>query len=56
VVPSITLRSAEGGVVGAGFYLVGHTRHGKLARPQTVFLKLQGNKAYVIQDQPGQEW
>jgi hypothetical protein len=56
VVPSFTLTGLKGGDIAAGFYLVGRKGSGDISRPQTVYLRVRGSKAVLIQDLPGQEW
>lgn len=56
VVPSITLDHIHPMTFGAGFYLNGSIRGGRVNAPQTIELRVQGNRAVIINDQPGQEW
>lgn len=56
VVPSLTLDITSQGLVGAGFFIVGKTRGGRIADPQTVYMRLHGGTAQVTEDQPDQQW
>lgn len=56
VVPSITLDLLHPGTVGAGFYLNGTVRGGRVNSPLTVELRVTGGRATVVNDQPGEEW
>lgn len=56
VVPSITMDKLPSGELGAGFYLLGSARTGRINAPQTLYLRLRRRTAFVVRDQPGQEW
>lgn len=56
IVPSLTLDITSKGSLGAGFYLIGTTRKGRVKAPQTLYLRVQGTRASVVGDQPDQEW
>jgi hypothetical protein len=56
VVPSITLDRLHPHTFGAGFYLKGAVRGGRINAPLTLELRMRGSGAVVIADQPGQEW
>lgn len=56
VVPSVTLDVIRPSYIGAGFYVLGKTRKGRVNAPQTLYLQLTGNRAIVAADQPNQEW
>lgn len=56
VVPSITLDDVRPGYVGAGFYILGKSRLGRISAPETLYLRVHDGKAVVIADQPAQEW
>lgn len=57
VVPSFTLDNAtRSKYIGAGFYLLGKTRSGKLQAPETVYLQIRHGQAFIVDDQPGEEW
>lgn len=56
VVPSITLETLDSGEIGAGFYLQGKTRAGKVHQPETVYLDVGSRRARILHDQPLQEW
>lgn len=56
VTPSFTLATIRNGSLGAEFNIVGHTHHGDVKAPQTVYLALRAGRRVVVQDQPMQEW
>jgi hypothetical protein len=56
VVPSITLDHIHRKTFGAGFYLNGNIQGGRVNAPQTIELRVEGKRAVIINDQPGQEW
>lgn len=56
ITPSFTLSTIGGGRLGAEFNIVGHTHHGDVKAPQTVYLGSRGGTTIIIEDQPMQEW
>lgn len=56
ITPSFTLSRMPRGILGAEFNIVGHTHHGDVKAPQTVYLARRGGSTIIIQDQPMQEW
>lgn len=56
VVPSFTLDQLHPHIVGAGFYLNGNIRGGRVNAPQTIELRVTRTRAVIVNDQPGQEW
>ncbi len=56
VVPSFTLAQIHAKTFGAGFYLNGDIRGGRVNAPLTVELRVEGKRAVIVNDQPGQEW
>ncbi len=56
ITPSFTLSTLRSGQLGAEFNIVGHTHHGDVKAPQTVYLARRGGITVIIQDQPMQEW
>ena len=56
VTPSFTMSRLGNGNLGAEFNVVGHTHHGDVRAPQTVYLTVRSGATIVVQDQPMQEW
>lgn len=56
VTPSLTLGASVNRTLGVGLQLVGQTRGGSLRAPQTIYVRLHGDSATVVDDQPEQEW
>ena len=56
IVPSITLAVVSLGRIGAGFYVLGKDRHGRIKKPETVYLRVREGRAVIVGDQPRQEW
>lgn len=56
VVPSFTLDQLHAHIFGAGFYLNGQVRGGRVNSPMTVELRVVRAQAVIVNDQPGQEW
>jgi hypothetical protein len=56
IVPSFTLGRVPGGYLGAGFFILGKTRHGTSEGKENVYLHFRGETAIVVRDQPAQEW
>ncbi len=56
VVPSIAMGTVPGGRIGAGFYIVGRSKAGKISAPQTLYLRVRDGRVIVVGDQPAQEW
>ena len=55
VVPSFTLETS-GDLLGAGFYVLGKNDSGNVNSPETLYLKVKGRSATVVEDQPNQDW
>ncbi len=55
VVPSFTLDIA-GGLLGAGFYVLGKNDSGNVNSPETLYLRVHGQMARIVEDQPNQDW
>jgi hypothetical protein len=56
VVPSLTLSTTAQGYVGAGFYLLGTSKQGRIKSPQTVYLRVARGSATIVGDQSDQQW
>lgn len=56
ITPSFTLARVRSGLLGAEFNIVGHTHHGDVKAPQTVYLDSRSGTPVIVQDQPMQEW
>ena len=56
ITPSFTLEKIRSDQLGAEFNVVGHTHHGDVKAPQTVYLAARNGTTVIIQDQPMQEW
>jgi hypothetical protein len=56
ITPSFTLGQSRNGYLGAGFNVVGATRKGGIAAPQTIYLLVRHGMATVVDDQPEEEW
>jgi hypothetical protein len=56
ITPSFTLSKLRSDELGAEFNIVGHTHHGDVKAPQTVYLARRNGTTIIIQDQPMQEW
>ena len=56
VTPSFTMSRLRDGKLGAEFNIVGHTHHGDVKAPQTVYLEVRSGATIIVQDQPMQEW
>jgi hypothetical protein len=56
ITPSFTLERIRTDQLGAEFNIVGHTHHGDVKAPQTVYLAPRNGTTVIIQDQPMQEW
>lgn len=54
--PSMTLGASSKHTLGVGVEVVGQSAAGKIAVPESVFVRLRGGTAYVVGDQPEQEW
>ena len=55
VVPSFTLETT-GDLLGTGFYVLGNNDSGRVNSPETLYLKVHGDSAKVVEDQPNQDW
>jgi hypothetical protein len=56
IVPSLTLSVTSQGYIGAGFYLLGTSRQGRIKSPQTVYLQVKKGSATIVGDQSDQQW
>jgi hypothetical protein len=56
ITPSFTLEKMQSRRLGAEFNIVGHTHHGDVKAPQTVYLGVRHGATVIIEDQPMQEW
>ncbi|MGI8968175.1 MAG: hypothetical protein ACR2GA_03625 [Chloroflexota bacterium] len=56
VVPSITLTITAQHKLGVGIYITGKTHHSTVSDPETVYLRVHGNRGTIIDDQPNQVW
>jgi hypothetical protein len=54
--PSLTLGASVDNTLGVGAQIVGHTSSGKFSVPETIYTRLKGGTAYVVNDQPEEEW
>jgi len=54
--PSLTLGASAHGTLGVGAQVVGQTRGGSFRVPETVYVRVRDGTAYVVDDQPEQEW
>jgi hypothetical protein len=54
--PSLTLGASVNHTLGVVLHVVGESRAGKFSDPESVFVRLRGGTAYVVADQPEQEW
>ncbi len=54
--PSMTLGASANHTLGVGLRVVGQSGAGKISVPESVFVRLRGGTAYVVDDQPEQEW
>lgn len=56
IVPSFTAKELSPGYYGAGIYILGKARSGRIKSQDTVYLRLAGGKAMIADDQPAQDW
>jgi hypothetical protein len=54
--PSVTLGASVNNTTGVHLEVVGQTGSGKVAAPETVYVRLHAGTAYVVDDQPEEEW
>jgi hypothetical protein len=56
VVPSYTMSVQGSGELGAGFYVLGQTHHGRIKDQETVYLRVTPSTIRITHDQPQQNW
>jgi hypothetical protein len=54
--PSLTLGASVNATLGVGVQIVGQSGSGKFSVPETVYVRFRIGAAYVVNDQPEEEW